>query len=241
MCRIRVVIYFGCMVALETVDAQRPTYLNWRWRGGSVWRSMFGIMCFFMRLLTGVLMYPACVLFLCFSGGLYCFFDYVDLLWLFGVYAGRLCFPFANIIGEVPSKSFEGLWNTLKYMMGADPFYMLQKWANHIILKSVVQPLRKPIIKRTTISIQHMFLFKYVFHWHEAFLALTLRMTLATALLRMHPFVRPGEVEREATPPIRSVIRRLQLSNETRLLQEYEPQRNILRSKHRIRTFGWFE
>lgn len=138
-------------------------------------------------------------------------------------------------IGEVPSKSFEGLRNT---RWG-------QKWANHIILKSVVQPLRKPIIKRTTISLCFC-LYKYVLHWHESFLAshfltLTLRMTLATALIRMHPFVRPGEVEREATPPIRSVIRRLQLSNETRLLQEYEPQRNILRSKHRIETFGWFE
>jgi len=41
-------------------------------------------------------------------------------------------------------------------------------------------------------------------------------------VIAMHPFVRPGEVEREATPPIRSVIRRLQLSNETRLLQEYD-------------------
>lgn len=91
------------------------THLNWRWKGGSVWRSMFGIMCFFMRLLTGVVMYPACVLFLCFCGGLYCFFDYVDLLWLFGVYADRLCFPFTNRRG-----TFQVLRRPPKYTMGAE-------------------------------------------------------------------------------------------------------------------------
>lgn len=38
-------------------------------------------------------------------------------------------------------------------------------------------------------------------------------------VIALHPFVRPGELEREATPPVRSVIRRL--SNNT-ALQEYD-------------------